>query len=259
MDSAVAKLLQKQCWWKARPSNSANAVDGEDADRCIRSQEKRSPQSLPPSGGLRLRRQKLFTGRQKLRGAARAFNRYRKSKDAMWRKPMKHVRIYIKEIETELGVEGGDLPYNRYQPVGLHEEDPVWQAEGLFRCHFLVSYILKHLLDDDKESAALMAVLTLRCLHQVALDSGNWMLTTLKDLLSRRRWGGEPGHLETAADYLRTVQDLEKRTRQVTWGNLDQNPNETADTPEGDKVWKPPKRAGKGQDKRRLSLRLSGF
>ena len=167
---------------------------------------------------------------KKLRGAARAFNRYRKSKDAMWRKPMKHVRIYIKEIETELGVEGGDLPYKRYQPVGLHEEDPVWQAEGLFRCHFLVSYILKHLLDDDKESAALMAVLTLRCLQQVALDSGNWMLTTLKDLLSRRRWGGEPGHVETAAD-------LEKRTRQVTWGNLDQNPNETADTPDAAPGW----------------------
>ena len=34
---------------------------------------------------------------KKLRGAARAFNRYRKSKDAMWRKPMKHVRIYIKD------------------------------------------------------------------------------------------------------------------------------------------------------------------
>ena len=183
-------------------------------------------------------------------GAARAFNRYRKSKDAMWRKPMKHVRIYIKEIETELGVEGGDLPYNLWDYT---KKIPFGKQKGLFRCHFLVSHILKHLLDDDKESAALMAVLTLRCLHQVALDSGNWevgwMLTTLKDPLSRRRWGGEPGHLETAADYLRAVQDLEKRTRQVAWGNWGQNQNETADTPEGDKVWKPPKGAGKGKDK----------
>ena len=49
---------------------------------------------------------------KKLRKAARAFHRCRKSKEAMWKKPMKHVRIYIKEVETEHGVEGGEMPYN---------------------------------------------------------------------------------------------------------------------------------------------------
>ena len=150
------------------------------------------------------------------------------------------------------------MPYNLWDYT---KKIPFGKQKGLFRCHFLVSHILKHLLDDDKESAALMAVLTLRCLHQVALDSGNWevgwMLTTLKDPLSRRRWGGEPGHLETAADYLRAVQDLEKRTRQVAWGNWDQNQNETADTPEGDKVCKPPKGAGKGQRQGRQAIQPS--
>ena len=184
---------------------------------------------------------------KKLRGAARAFNRYRKSKEAMWEKPMKHVRIYIREVETELGVEHSDMPYNLWDYT---RKIPFGKQKGLFRCHYLVSHILKHLLDDDKQSAALMTVLTLRCLHQVALDSGNWevgwMLTTLKDPLSRRRWGGEPGHLESATDYLRAVQELEKRTKQASWWSGEQNETET---PETNKVWKPPKGTGKGKDK----------
>ncbi|CAE7547939.1 unnamed protein product [Symbiodinium natans] len=189
---------------------------------------------------------------KKLRGAARAFRRHRKAQEAMWRKPMKHVRTYTEEVETELGVEGGDKPYHLWD---FTRRIPFGKQKGLFRAHFLVSHILKHLLDDDPKAAALMTVLTLRCLHQVALDGGNWeigwALTSLKDPLARKRWGGEPAQLESAAEYLRAVQDLEKRTKQAAWWNQSQEHQET-EPGESDKVWRPPgpaKGGRKGKEK----------
>ena len=69
-------------------------------------------------------------------------------------------------------------------------------------------------------------------------------MTSLKDPLGRKRWGGEPAQLETAAEYLRAAQDLEKRTQ-----------TQKQQEPEGgenDKVWKlpgPGKGGRKGKDK----------
>eukprot|EP00439_Symbiodinium_sp_Y106_P024554 s5728_g3.t1 len=90
---------------------------------------------------------------KKLRGAARAFRRHRKAQEAMWKKPMKHVRAYIDEVETGLGVDDGDKPYHLWDYT---RRIPFGKKTGLFRAHFLVSHILKHLLDDDPEAAALM-------------------------------------------------------------------------------------------------------
>eukprot|EP00439_Symbiodinium_sp_Y106_P041470 s239_g5.t1 len=179
-------------------------------------------------------------GEKGLRGSARAMARYRRSSERMWKRPMKHVKRYMAEVEEELGVE--DTAYNLWDYT---RRIPFGKQKGLFRMHYLASHILKKLLNDDPAGAALMTVLTLRCLHQVGLDNGNWelgwMITTLKDPLSRKKWGGEAAELENAADYLKAVQELERRSRQLTW-RPKEDPDDDGPEPEkGDKVWKPPK------------------
>ncbi|CAE7242297.1 unnamed protein product [Symbiodinium microadriaticum] len=180
-----------------------------------------------------------------LRGSARALARYRKNSTRMWRKPMRHVKRYIAEVEEELGVD--ETPYNLWDYT---KRIPFGRQKGLYRMHHLASHILKKLLNDDPEGAALMTVLTLRCLHQTALDGGNWelgWLTTLKDPLARKKWGGEAQDLEAAADYLRAVQDLEKRSKQLSWKPKDEEEEEAEGADKSDKVWRPPKGRGRGR------------
>ena len=181
-----------------------------------------------------------------LRGSARALARYRKNSTRMWRKPMRHVKRYIAEVEEELGAD--ETPYNLWDYT---KRIPFGRQKGLYRMHHLASHILKKLLNDDPEGAALMTVLTLRCLHQTALDGGNWelgwLITTLKDPLARKKWGGEAQDLEAAADYLRAVQDLEKRSKQLSWKPKDDEEEEAEGADKNDKVWRPPKGRGRGR------------
>ena len=133
----------------------------------------------------------------------------------------------------------------------LLQEDLVWQAANPPE-----SEVLTMQLENRHEEATLQVVLGLRATHQASSDSGNWqvawLLTHLEDPMQRRRFGREQSQLETVAAYLKSQQELEKRSKQARFGNRaeTENPDEQAERatdPEKDKERRARKGAGKGQ------------
>jgi len=146
------------------------------------------------------------------RGAGKAMRDFRESHKAMRRKPLKHVKKYIKEIEEIMGV-SGEVGYN----ISDYTRKIQWgKQKSLMRIHYAVSELLQCQLKGKQEQAALQAVQLLRAIHQSCLDGGSWRAASLlmqhADPLDRPRFGGEAAQLEDIATYLKAIQDLEKRS-----------------------------------------------
>eukprot|EP00434_Breviolum_minutum_P003570 symbB.v1.2.003140.t1/scaffold177.1/size287523/5 len=76
---------------------------------------------------------------------------------------------YVKEVEEELGTDGG-------KPYKLHDVGRriSWgKQKSLQKVHYLLSEILTLLLKKKNEEAALQVALSLRAVHQAALDQGD--------------------------------------------------------------------------------------
>ena len=88
---------------------------------------------------------------------------------------------------------------------------------GLWRLHYAMAKMLT--LAEQKRTDLLAGTLaqTLKAVHQVALDSGNWsnavLLLPWQDPLSRDLWAGEDNEMATAARYSRAVKDLQLKTQ----------------------------------------------
>ena len=147
----------------------------------------------------------------KLRGAGKAMEAYRKGKRSMRKHPTKHIKRYIKEVETFLGVTK-DLPY---QLTDYSKRLNWGKNRSLLRVHFAVSSALQLLLQGRNKLAALQLTPLLRALHQASLDNGNWqtawLLLHLPDPTGQPKFGGEPQDLEVIASYLKAVGELEKK------------------------------------------------
>ena len=171
----------------------------------------------------------------------------------MFRNPKKHIKKYVREVQGQLGA-GPDTPFRL-----TDYSKKIWfgKQRTLQRLHVLLSEVLTMQLENRHEEATLQVVLGLRAIHQASLDSGNWeiawLLTHLEDPMQRRRFGGEESQLETVAAYLKSQQELEKRTRQARFGNRAETETpddqaERATDPEKDKERRARKGAGKGQN-----------
>ena len=206
---------------------------------------RRSPSSsastLSSSSGTRERR----SGKDK--GAAKALRQYHESKRRMFKRPLKHVRRYLKEVEEQLGG-GDDIPYRLVD----YTRKIYWgKQRTLQRVHVLLHEILRLMLKNRFEEAALQAVLSLRAVHQCSLDNGRWdlawLLTHVEDPFQRRRWGGETQEVEVVAAYVKALEDLEKKTRQTRFFDSGQ-PAEEEEQPE-DKPGKGKQKGAKGSSK----------
>lgn len=146
------------------------------------------------------------------RGAGKALRDYREGHKQMRKNPLRHVRRYIREIESGMGV-SQEVAYS----LSDYSKKLQWgKNRTLFRVHFAVSEILQAQLRGKGELAALQSVQLLRALYQANLDNGSWKAAALlmyhQDPLERPRFGGEPGQLEHIASYLKAIQELEKRS-----------------------------------------------
>ena len=151
----------------------------------------------------------------KLRGAGKAMQAYRKGKRSMQKRPTKHIRRYIKEVETFLGVTK-DLPY---QLTDYSRRLNWGKNRSLLRVHFAVSSALQLLLQGKNKLAALRLTQLLRALHQASLDNGSWqtawLLLHLPDPTGQPKFGGEPQDLEVIASYLKAMGELERKGKTI--------------------------------------------
>lgn len=180
--------------------------------------------------------------RRRKSGHARAIESYQASKRRMFKRPLHHVKKYIKEVEREMGTEDGK-PYN----LTDYGRKIAWgKQRNLQRCHFLFSDVLSKLLEGKTEAATLQVVLNLRAIHQTAIDGEwtvGWMLTHHPDVWNRRQWGGDPENLGHVANYLRSMMELTKNTEKLRLGS-----GQTSDTAASSKDVANKKKNGKGKD-----------
>ena len=152
--------------------------------------------------------------RHRRTGHAKAIESYQASKRRMFRRPLHHIKKYVKEVERELGAEDGK-PYNL---TDMGRKVSWGKQRNLQRCHFLLSDILEKLLRGKTEEGTLQVVLGLRAVHQAAIDGEwtvAWMLTHLPDVWSKKQWGGDPEDLGNVANYLRSMQELNRSTERL--------------------------------------------
>ncbi len=176
-------------------------------------------------------------------GHARAIESYQASKRRMFKRPLHHVKKYIREVEREMGTEDGK-PYN----LTDYGRKIAWgKQRNLQRCHFLFSDVLSKLLEGKTEAATLQVVLNLRAIHQTAIDGEwtvGWMLTHQPDVWNRRQWGGDPENLGHVANYLRSMMELTKNTEKLRLTGSGLSSDTTA--PVKDPLNK--RKGGKGKD-----------
>ena len=187
--------------------------------------------------------------RHRTKGHAKAIEDYQASRKRMRRKPLRYIKQYIKEVEEELGVEGG-------KAYTLHDfgRKISWAKQrSLQRMHYLLSEILTLLLQKKYERAGLQTMLGLRALHQTALDQGDWslswLLTHLPNVWDRKQWGGSAEELANVASYLRSMEDLNKNAEKARNAQL-RDPQFQPDHPSSLKTGKGGKdQKGKGKGK----------
>ncbi|CAE7248935.1 unnamed protein product [Symbiodinium sp. CCMP2592] len=168
--------------------------------------------------------------------AAKALRQFHDSKRRMFKHPLKHARRYLKEVEEQLG-DGDDISYRLVD----YTRKIYWgKQRTLQRVHVLLHEILRLMLQNRFEKAVFQTVLSLRAVHQCSLDNGRW------DPFQRRRWDGETQEVEVVATFVKALEDLEKKTRQIRFfdGAQHEDEEQTDDKPNKGKP-----KGGKGGQK----------
>ena len=152
-------------------------------------------------------------GSGNLVGAGRAVEKWHLSKKAAQKDPVRVIKDYIQEVEAEMGAEDGEA----YRLTDFSKKISWGKHRLLGRAHYMELNVLKHLLKKDVEKGALQCVLNLQAYHQAMLDDGSWkvawMLTHLTDPWKMRRFGGAEKDLELITSYVKSMDDLEKKTK----------------------------------------------
>ena len=86
-------------------------------------------------------------GTTRLKGAGKAWQAYRKGRKAMRRRPTKHVKRYIKEVELFLGV-SAEMPY---QLTDYSKKLSWGKHRSLMRIHFAISHMFA--IDVEKQTS----------------------------------------------------------------------------------------------------------
>lgn len=167
------------------------------------------------------------------RGHAKAVRGYREEGRKKFRRPLRYVRKYVKELEEEMGAQ--DRPF---KITDRNRKIHFGKQQDLKRAHYLVGAILEQMLKEDYHRAALQCVLVLQSMHQTALDSSwevAWLITHLPDLFRPRVFGGDPDSLEHVTSYLKSVSELAKNTDQLRRKGNSKGDQEESQQKEGSK------------------------
>jgi hypothetical protein len=152
-------------------------------------------------------------GKRRVSGHAKTVDNYLEGKRRMFRRPLHHVRKYVREVERTLGAT--DRPF-RLSEMGRRIQ---WgKQKSLQRVHYMLSEILELMVRGKMDRACLQTVLCLRSIHQAAIDqdwSVAWMVSHLEDVFSKPKWGGEINELANVTAYLRSMAELERSTEKL--------------------------------------------
>jgi hypothetical protein len=180
-------------------------------------------------------------GKSKLAGVQKLRARIRKH-------PTRIVSRYLRKVKTKLGaLEAGKVW--RLSDYSTRLLPRFGKMRGLWRVHWLLSEVLQAALAEEYEYVKAYLVQILKCLHQVALDSGAWttanLLLPTEDPLAPDEFGGEPEELQVAYNYVSALKELKSR-HTATHAKQESSSNEEQD--DGTKKPKKPKKPKKGAD-----------
>lgn len=192
------------------------------------------------------------SGRRGERGHAKAVANYRRSGRKKFRKPLKHVRRYVRAIEEELGAQ--DKPFRR---TDHNRRMSFGKQQNLKRCHYLVCIILEWLLREEPHKAALQCVLSLQAMHLASIDNCwdiAWLLTHVEEPFRARVFGGDAGALEHATAYVKSMNELTKNTANLCQkGNGKGEDDQSAASSSTQHKGKGNKTQGKDKDKEKTA------
>ena len=147
-------------------------------------------------------------------GAGKSIAKWHQSRKHARANPIKMVKEFVEETKLDLGVRCEGVPW---QITDLTKKIPWGKHRILGRAHFMEINVLSLILEGKYELAALQAVQNCRCLRQIMIDDGKWkvgwMLTHLEDPWLPKRFGGREADLEVIASYIKSIEELEKKTK----------------------------------------------
>jgi len=144
--------------------------------------------------------------------ATGAVSKYNKLKLRHTNNPKRNIRLYVDEVRRRLGVQQGQ-PWNFADDT---RKLNMGRFSSMVRVHTALGEVLHLQLQNKHLAATSLVVQLLKSIHQMTLDQGSWklawLLTFLPDPLSRPRFGGTEEELETLSSFVKSLDELEKRT-----------------------------------------------
>lgn len=170
------------------------------------------------------------------RGVGKTLKSFHKLRKRVIKDPESIITSYVERMREQVGVAEGQpwtmMDVNRRLAWG--------KFKTLQRMHFVLANVFQQLDEGNYRVAQALCVQGMKCAHQASLDNGEfelaWLLTGLPDPLKKEKFGGEPEELEVLGQYLKSLAEIEKRSK---------NRPKAADEEEEPK----PKPKGAGKDK----------
>ena len=135
------------------------------------------------------------------------------------RKPLSFVRRYEAKVRRKLGAHDSRKVW-RYSDLSWKLLSRFGKMKGLWRLHWVISEILQEAMLDDVDHDFVKAALaqTLKAVHQVAIDDGDWSTAFLflpwEDPLQGDDFAGDPSEMLAAQAYRTAMSDLRRRKKQ---------------------------------------------
>ncbi len=128
--------------------------------------------------------------------------------------PEKVIGEFVDRMRRELGV-SHPHQYWKVADYSGRVQPQFGRLRGLYRCHYACAEALQEYLAGRPDHMAAQVALLLQCLHQVALDAGEWQNGALvmmhPDPLSRPEFGAGQTEMARIAAYRRALADLHKK------------------------------------------------
>ena len=115
-----------------------------------------------------------------------------------------------------LGIVDPRMPW-RYADLSRRLTRQFGKMRGLHRCHKLFSEIVQLEAQGKSAHAWALAIQCCKCLHQVALDGGDWsnadLLIPIAEGLDTGKFGGTERELAAVHSYRKAVKELQRNHR----------------------------------------------
>jgi hypothetical protein len=135
------------------------------------------------------------------------------------RKPRAIIKKYTERGRESLSILHQNQPW-RYSDLSRKVSPAFVKMRGWWKVHLHTSEILQARAEKRADVAMAMPVQLLKCVHQVALDGGNWqsgqMLLLHPAPLAPIDFGGEPEEMEAVYVHHKALAELKKAHRRVT-------------------------------------------